>query len=166
MDLVNILRIIHPRASLYNIRSERSLACIDPLTLQILAPSQCGGLCQTQVLDRPTQVLEREVWLLIHLQKGPNSALHQPLRPYGRRPVFPQHFRHIPPSTVTTSKDPVLSIVDSQRLLEFVCTARVVSLGGETEFIDCGDDVLVDFHKYAGAKLDWFRREAMDVDGC
>lgn len=151
MDIVDILRIIHPCASLNNIRSERSLTRIDSVFFQVLASSQSRSLCQTQVVDSLAQVPEWKVGLLIHLQERTNSTLHQPLRPDGRRPVFPQHLRHIPPSAIATPEDPFLSVIDSQCLLELARTARIISMGGETELFDGGDEVLVHFNEYARA---------------
>jgi len=156
MDLVNILRIIDSRASLNNICGERSLTRIDSIFIQVLASSQCRSLRQAQVVNSLAQIPEWKARLLIHLQKWSNSALHQPPRPYGRHPVFPQHLCHIPPSAITTPEDPLLPVVNSQCRLELARTASVISLSGETKFVDRGDEILVYFNEDARASFDGF----------
>ena len=160
MYLIDILGIVHPCARLDDIHPER--AC-DAICLQILFSGCRRGLGQTNVVYRLRQILERKMWLSIHLEEGSNRLLHQLLCPDGSQAIFPEYLRCSPPATLAPHEDPVLSIVDTQRIRQ-VLNLRLESLGSQTEFSSCRDKILIHLHEDASAKLNRLRRVIVHID--
>lgn len=160
MYLVDILGIIHPCTRLDDIDTKRAL---NSICLQELLPSCRSRLGQTKVVCLLRQVHEWKMWLVIHLEEGANSLLHQLLSLKGSQAVFPQYLRCIPPATLAPHEDPVPSIVDTQRVRQ-ILDLWLESLRSQTELSSCRDKILIHLHEDASTQLNRLHRIAMYID--